>query len=697
MFKKLLALLCTFMILALPLAGAGNAEAGTDEADFAAFASLPRTIQYQGGVVIRGFVKGADTSSLPLDVAYVMTSSPYVVLGQPTHWALTLSGGDGDYSCEVSLYIQDLAEDSSCLEYQYHDAFYLTGDSFDYTFTTPGRYIWQFHIFDSNGQFLLFQTRPFETCEQSEETQPTTVAGKVNQIVSTMITESMSDYTRALVLHDWLIYNANYDYSYTHYDAAGVLLYGSGVCDSYARAYQMLCTAAGLECIIVTGTATGENGTESHAWNLVKLGGVWYHVDCTWDDPNEGGGYERHTYFCLDDETMAKDHFWNRSDDLVDDGMLPPDAEGGDFSEDVAIGESYDFTFANESEFDKCIDALIDSGCRYRQITGKYVGDDLYGFYKQYDRVAGEKLTELFKKKLISGAGYGFSGYLFSFYLTWNTQPDYIRIAEETLVLSLGDTETVIPSEYVGKDVFSWSSSDTSVVQVTPYYSQKTGPYAVLTAVGTGAATITASAGDSSDSLTVTVLPAFEPDFQLTLTETDSGVSLRWNAIPGVTEYQVMRIHGSSETLLTTVTSPSALLSADQLPDNVIQQVYVIGLRKVGTAVVARYESRLVSYGEMKLDFSHTSLPSGITRIPTELFAGSTSLTSFEVPAKVTVIGPRAFAGCTALTVVSLPASVTEISQDAFDGCPLSYAKVVKDSFAEEWLREQFPDITFIY
>ncbi len=687
------------MIIALPLAGSGKAESQTDDADFAAFATLPRTIQYQGGVVLRGFVKGADSSSLPLDVAYVMTSSAYVVLGQPTHWALTLSGGDGDYSCEVSLYVQDLTEDSSCLEYRYHDAFYLNGDSFDYTFTTPGRYIWQFHVFDGNGQFLLFQTRPFETYEQAEENQPTTVAGKVNQIVSTMITDSMSDYTRALVLHDWLIYNANYDYSYTHYDAAGVLLYGTGVCDSYARAYQMLCTAAGLECIIVTGTATSENGTENHAWNLVKLSGQWYHVDCTWDDPNKGGGYERHTYFCLDDEAMAKDHSWNRPDDPVDGGMLPPDAEGGDFSGESSMESPHDFTFTSTEEYSQNFDRLVQAGCRYNVYIGKYVGSNIHAMYNSFQQSMQAKVQQLFNDKLIKAARMEIKDTYFYIYLTWNKQPDYIRIAEENLVLSLGDTETIIPAEYAGKDVFTWVSSDASLVSITPYYTNKTGPYAVLKALATGTATITASTGNSSDSLTVTVLPAFEPDFRLTLTETDSGVSLRWNAVPGVTEYQVMRVHGSSETLLTTVTSPSALLSADQLPDTVPQQVYVIGLRKVGNAVTARYESKLVSYGTAAVpDFSSAAtLPSGVTVIAEELFAGDTSLTAFKIPSKVAVISKRAFAGCTALTAVDLPASVTEISKDAFDGCPLTYARVANGSYAEKWLREHFPDITFLY
>lgn len=36
----------------------------------------------------------------------------------------------------------------------------------------------------------------------------------------------------------------------------------------------------------MSGTATNSQGeTENHAWNYVQLNGIWYAVDCTWDDP----------------------------------------------------------------------------------------------------------------------------------------------------------------------------------------------------------------------------------------------------------------------------------------------------------------------------------------------------------------------------------------------------------------------------
>lgn len=118
----------------------------------------------------------------------------------------------------------------------------------------------------------------------------TSVSEKVEEIVTTLIRPNMSDYEKALALHDWLIMNADYDYTYSNYTASGVLLEGKGVCQSYALAYQLLLNEVGIpNCL--------EHG-KNHVWNMIELDGEWYHVDVTWDDPGEGG-FERWDYFCV--------------------------------------------------------------------------------------------------------------------------------------------------------------------------------------------------------------------------------------------------------------------------------------------------------------------------------------------------------------------------------------------------------------
>lgn len=118
-----------------------------------------------------------------------------------------------------------------------------------------------------------------------------------------------NDWETALNLHDWLINNAHYDRTYSYYGAEGVLLRGYGVCDSYSKAYQLLCQEAGIPVSRVIGTADGQD----HSWNAIQIGGKWYLVDVTWDDPIHGSngtvsGGERHDYFCLNNELMGLDH-----------------------------------------------------------------------------------------------------------------------------------------------------------------------------------------------------------------------------------------------------------------------------------------------------------------------------------------------------------------------------------------------------
>ena len=141
----------------------------------------------------------------------------------------------------------------------------------------------------------------------------TTVEDKVQAIVAAVITPGMSDYQKALALHDYLTQHAQYDVSIYRTDGYdplgelkyapdGVLLHGFGVCQSYATAYQLLLNEVGIPNDLEYGT--------DHVWNMIQLDGDWYHIDVTWDDPTAYGqngnleanvrsGRENHRYFCL--------------------------------------------------------------------------------------------------------------------------------------------------------------------------------------------------------------------------------------------------------------------------------------------------------------------------------------------------------------------------------------------------------------
>lgn len=663
---------------------------------------IPDTLAYKGGVVLRTAPRGTADSDL-LQLGYVLTDTPYILLDRSTTWELTITGGTEPYVVTALLAWQaDLSMDQFRDQWSTADYFELDDNVFDYTFADEGRYFWQFDVTDSSGQSLSFQTSVYEAYTTEDEGDSQTVIGKVNSLIAELITDDMSDYGRARVLHDWLIYNANYDYTYSNYDAAGVLLYGTGVCDSYARAYLMLCTAAGLDCMYVSGTAgTGEDQDtwESHGWNLVRLGGSWYHVDCTWDDPNEGG-YENHDYFCIDDDTMARDHRWNQPDDLFyQTGTVVPDAEGGEYEASTETTADYDFTFATIDAYNAAFDKMLSAG-EYRENTiGLYTGsDDLDTVWTAFGEWLGPKVQELANQDLLTAASRSYNGAFFIASISWTEPDDYIRIDEESMRVSIGEKATIVPSEYQpAANAFTWQSSDPDVATVRAAYSESEGLTAEITGVSAGTATITVTSADGlTDSLTVVVLPAYQPDFNLTLTENDAGVQLAWNGVPGVTEYRVMRVVNGTASTLTTTADTQIALTDEQLPADVLQQVYIVAVREAAGAVAATYTSETIGYGTLTINYAAV-LPAGTTVIGSEAFLGDTSLTSVYIPDGAQTISGGAFSGCTALEAVRIPSSVISIADDAFSGCPLKYAEVTEGSHADDWLSENLEHVTLIY
>ncbi len=123
-------------------------------------------------------------------------------------------------------------------------------------------------------------------------------------------------YEQLLYVHDWLTEHNIYNESAAAGAAADHLPWtplsaltdvSQPVCEGYARAFSIICSWLGYPCLFVSGWANGGN----HAWNQVNVGGNWYAVDVTFDDPRISGigsvvsGYENHKYFLVGEETFV--------------------------------------------------------------------------------------------------------------------------------------------------------------------------------------------------------------------------------------------------------------------------------------------------------------------------------------------------------------------------------------------------------
>lgn len=122
----------------------------------------------------------------------------------------------------------------------------------------------------------------------------------INQTIDTTIERYLdyvaplkTDYEKAFWMHELIIGSVDYAYdsngnpelsSWAH-NIIGIF-YNNNlgiVCEGYAKAFQLLMNASGIECILVVGDAGG-----GHAWNQIKLDNEWYNVDVTWDDVGIG-------------------------------------------------------------------------------------------------------------------------------------------------------------------------------------------------------------------------------------------------------------------------------------------------------------------------------------------------------------------------------------------------------------------------
>jgi hypothetical protein len=216
-----------------------------------------------------------------------------------------------------------------------------------------------------------------------------------------------NDYERILLVHDYLIETNSYDdYAFEHYEtmnaeaaarvssAYGGLTQGKVMCAGYTNAFNLVMHRLGYESFYVSGTADGG----AHAWNLIELGGDYYHIDLTWDDLDGEPAEVLYDYFCITDEEIAKTH-------TVDAGIIFPEANSTEYNYFVkenmmlaefnleavsALAENYGregafaFRCTNEKVFGESISALIEQNKLFEIEAFKNV--NTYYYFTNEDR-----------------------------------------------------------------------------------------------------------------------------------------------------------------------------------------------------------------------------------------------------------------------------------------------------------------------
>ena len=148
---------------------------------------------------------------------------------------------------------------------------------------------------------------------------------RVEKLVRPAVT--MAELEKEQYVHDFICQNVHYDNlkkSYSH-EILGPLGQGVGVCEGIAKTVKILCDQLGIWCIVVISEANPEKNIKyRHAWNIVKIGGIYYHLDATFDNTLSHMGPVRYDYFNLDDGKVFRDHepvIWKVPACTVSDGF----------------------------------------------------------------------------------------------------------------------------------------------------------------------------------------------------------------------------------------------------------------------------------------------------------------------------------------------------------------------------------------
>ncbi len=154
------------------------------------------------------------------------------------------------------------------------------------------------------------------TKEEAEQRQKEIDAATAPILAS--VDDSMSDYEVTLSLYETIIRTTDYDTVGLNRQLRvgtegtpddlrsiyGVFVNKKAVCAGYAKAMQYLLNRCGIECAYIM--------SQTHAWNLVKLEGDYYHLDATWGDGSNTQKDKHYTdevmygCFCITSEELTR-------------------------------------------------------------------------------------------------------------------------------------------------------------------------------------------------------------------------------------------------------------------------------------------------------------------------------------------------------------------------------------------------------
>ncbi len=427
---------------------------------------------------------------------------------------------------------------------------------------------------------------------------------------------ALTDVEKALLLHDRLAVLCEYDYERLQngtmpddsYDAYGVFVNETAVCQGYAEAYKYLLKQVGIESFLCSSEAL------NHAWNIVLIDGQYYHVDVTWDDPVwDIGGRVRHTNFLRSSEAFLQSH------------------TAGDY-DTTPTDTTYDTYFWQNSD------------AAFQLVNGViYYIDSVNGTLNRYDG------TELLSVDDTWSAGA--SSFWTKNYTRLASDGEDLYFSQTTAVykydLSAGAAQKVFePAHTFGEyfSIFGFTYEDGTLVcemSDTPNFTADTKKNYRVT-------------GDAD----IPVVPDPQPTVVASGT---CGENLTWT----LTDDGTLTISGTGK--MTEWNSTSAV-PWDSHRSGIKQVVIENGVTSIGdyafqdcSNLTGNFEipESVTRIGNYAFQMCHgitgsLEIPSGVTTIGESAFNSCENLTGVTIPAGVEFVGATAFSYCNSLTAFTV-------------------------------------------
>ncbi len=165
------------------------------------------------------------------------------------------------------------------------------------------------NYFSSNIDFILPE---YQYDADTYASMMTEIDESAANMIADIKGSSLDDVQKALLVHDRIAtlneYTLIEDTADPFYEAShnmyGAMVLGKSVCEGYAAAYTYVLDMLNIPSFMCVSLAL------NHAWNIVYIDGVPYHVDITWDDPSWNqtdwnvAGNVTHSYFLVSTDYM---------------------------------------------------------------------------------------------------------------------------------------------------------------------------------------------------------------------------------------------------------------------------------------------------------------------------------------------------------------------------------------------------------